>query len=90
MASCLAWGGPNDLSPIGKSWSKSCVPLSAVMAGLTTRYCTEPWRGMIPRFSIIQQVPCHAGAIYEDLPKPVLVCSSRKSPEMISEYHHHA
>lgn len=42
MASCLVWGGPKDLTPIGKCWSKSCVPLSAVTAGLTTRYCTEP------------------------------------------------
>lgn len=45
---------------------------------------------MIPGFSIIQQALCHTGAIYEDLPKPVLAYSSRKSPEMISEYHHHA
>lgn len=95
-----AWGGPwlpawhggglKDLNPIGKSWSKSCVPLSAVTAELTTRYCTELWRGMIPRFSIIQQALCHAGAIYEDLLKPALACSSCKSPEMISEYHHRA
>jgi len=41
--SCLAWGDPKELTPVGKSWSKSCVPISAVTAGLTTRHCTEPW-----------------------------------------------